>query len=542
MKLRTTAKAAALGVAAILALSACGSTSGNTVEDGQNGDLPEGVYISEDGSQAFKRNDPVRGGSLRVTYSFPTETIDPTAPVYNAPAAEAIFGLLFVSDKNGKVVPEMAESIETKDNGKTWTIKIPSGIKFTDGTDFNSEAIKFHFERLAQEGSRSGAAALMREIATISTPDATTLVVTLKDEMPTWPEVFIGTSTTASAMVPSPASIAEFGEQAGFHPVGAGAFMLKSYVSGGDAVLVRNPDYYIDDLPYLDELVIVQAVDEQARLAAVQAGSLDAGSSESSNDLRRATENGLVSVTSPAFLYWQLLFNLSKPPFDDLKFRQAVIQAVDYQAISDAMYDGRQPVMEGVFPKVHPFWIETDWPTFDPEAAKKSLADWQKDNPDQKPEFVLTIVSQPEVSQQSTIIQQMLEDVGIKMEISTSDQPTMITTGISGDYEAQHRRARINLATDSTVRQLFYTTAPFNHGKTADAEVDRLIDAAAMTTDEDEKKELYQDLQERLTEILPYMVIVEQATGWYLGPKVGGFPGARAGSDRPDYRLLYIAE
>lgn len=74
----------------------------------------------------------------------------------------AIYGTLFVYSEKREVVPGLAKSLESRDDGKTWVMKLPTGVKFTDATDFNAEAVVIHLKNLGKGGSVSRSAADVR--------------------------------------------------------------------------------------------------------------------------------------------------------------------------------------------------------------------------------------------------------------------------------------------------------------------------------------------------------------------------------------------
>ena len=191
------------------------------------------------------------------------------------PVARAVFDALFVYDKDGASVPELAKSLESTDKGKTWTLKLPADVKFSDGTAFDSEAVKKHVERLASEKSQSRSAGDARNVAKMETPDATTLVLTLKNPTMRFPKFFTYGITGIGALVPSPTAVEKYGAGFGQKIMGAGPFTLESFQSGGEIKLKKNPNYRIAGKPHLDGLTYVTATDTQSRLSGTIAGDLD---------------------------------------------------------------------------------------------------------------------------------------------------------------------------------------------------------------------------------------------------------------------------
>ena len=533
----TVAGAAALS----LLLAGCASASPTGAAPSAGAVLPAGVTTTASGAQTLGLGEPKAGGTLTVGLTAPIESLDPTTSVASGRTVMgAIYDNLFVYDAKGNVVPELAKSIETSDDGATWTLKLPAGVKFTDGTDFNADAVVKHLKNLAAEGSMSRSAGDVRQIAKMEATDDATVEFTLKAPNMLFPKVFVWGLPGGPSMIPSPTAVEKLGKDFGAKPVGVGPFKVKSFKPGGDVVLERNPDYRIKGQPYLDELRFVTATDTQTRLAAAAAGDIDLAPTQSGVDLAQAVEGGLTSLYQPDGTYYDLLFNMTKAPFDDVRFRQAVIQAIDLDGLNQAVFEGKQTPMAGIFPATNPFYTKTAWPGYDPEAAKKLVAEYVVDGG--RAEFTLTTTSPPEFQKQAQVMQQMLKDAGIEMTLNVSDQPTMVTEALSGNYQAQHRFAEVREEIDQQLRNSYYSTSTGNNGKAGDPQVDALLDELRTEAGQARKAEIYGQLQNRFAEWLPIAPLIAHKNGWYVGKDVGGFPGARVGIPDPDWRLVWAAQ
>lgn len=536
---------------AVAVLTACGGggggTTGNNSSEAPKALGPitatgEGVSLNDEGGQALKLNDPIKGGSLRVGMIAPLETLDPTHPL-NTPGTEVawlVYDTLMRYQHDGTVVPELAESMETEDGGLTWTMKLPKGVKFHDGTPFNAAAVVAHLERLGGPKSRSGNAGDVRKIKSMKTPDDHTIVFELHEAWTAFDTVFAPAAYGSAAMVPSPAAVKKWGDEYALHPVGVGPFTVESFKPGGDVVLKRNPDYRIEGEPYLDELVYVTATDTQARLAALQAGNLDIAMTQAASDFAKAEAAGLRVLRQPTYSYYNLLFNLKKAPFDDVRFRKAVIMALDLDGLSKAVFEGLQPAAKGILPSVHPMRKDTGWPAYNPEEAKKLVEEYTKETGN-KAEFQLTTTSPPEFQRQAAVMQQMLADVGIKVNIDVGDQPTMVTQANSGNYQAQHRYVGFNSDFLRGMELNFHSESRANAGQAGNPAIDELL-AKGKKAKPEERAAIAEQLQVELTKWLPIVPLIEHTAAFIVGPKVGGFPGQTSGSSVFDARKLWVAQ
>lgn len=536
-----------LAVSSLL-LAACGGAAPEegATPNGGNGtqttaSLAPGVEQDDLGAQSLSRGTPVAGGSLSIGMLAPVESLDPLISVASGGLVmRAVYDSLFVYNDKGEVIPDLAESLETTDEGTNWVMKLPTGVKFTDGTDFNADAVVTHLENIAMEGSVSRSAADVRQIDTMTATAPDTVEFVLKNPNMLFPKIFALGVSSGPSMIPSPTAVKELGEKFGTAPVGVGPFMVTAFQPGGNITLERNPDYRTDGQPMLDELVFVSATDSQSRLSAVIADDIDMAPTQSGTDLLEAENNGLVSLHQPDSTYYDLLFNLTKEPFDDVRFRQAVIQAIDLEGLNQATFDGTHTTMDGIFPKTNPFYADTDWPEYDPEAAKGLVEEYVADGG--QASFSLTTTSPPEFQKQAAVMQQMLGDAGIEMSINVSDQPTMVTEALSGNYQAQHRFTEVREEVDQNLRNLYHSNSTGNNGKAGDPEVDRILDEIQTAAGQANRDELYTELQQALTDWLPIAPLLAHKNGWYVGEDVGGFPGARVGTYDPDWRLLWAVD
>jgi ABC-type transport system substrate-binding protein len=537
-----------VGAAAVAAtvLSACGGSDGSDAAATEIGEISaegEGISLNEAGGQLLERTEPTEGGELVVGMIAPVETLDPLAQLGSAgqEVTRFVHDSLMGFDAEGNVVPELAESLETTDDGTNWTMTLPSGVTFHDGTPFTAAAVVAHLDRIKAEGSTSSSAGDIRAIASYSAADDTTVSFTLPAANMTFPTTFAPTGAAfAAAYVPSPTAYAALGAGYGSAPVGVGPFKVQSFQPGGDIVLVANEDYRIDGVPYLDSLRFVTATDSQARLAAAQSGDIDIAMTQVSTDFAQAEDAGLTVLRQPASTYYNLLFNMSQAPFDDLRFRQAVIQAIDLEGLNEAVFDGLQTPMRGIFPEDHPFYVDTAWPAHDPEAARALVEEYTADTGNE-PTFTLTTTSPPEFQQQAQIMQQMLADAGITMEIEVGDQPTMITEALSGNYQAQHRFIGVNAEAFKVLSVSFRSDVPSNIGHAGNPELDALLDRARVTAPED-RGPLLEEIQQVLGEWLPFMPQIQHAMAFYVGDEVGGFPGSLPGTTAFDARYVWVQE
>ena len=185
------------------------------------------------------------GGTLTVGTFSETPGFDPVTNIGTGVTGgmelAAVYDNLLVYDTaTGKYVPKVAQSLTANADQTVWTLKLRPGIKFTDGTPYDSAAVVFNLKRqIAMKGRSFGLVSFMKSF---DTPDPLTVVITTTAPNSTVPFSLAG----APGMIASPTAITKLGSTFGIDATGAGAgpFMFSSFSPGESVVLTRNPGYW----------------------------------------------------------------------------------------------------------------------------------------------------------------------------------------------------------------------------------------------------------------------------------------------------------
>ncbi|MBO0788575.1 MAG: ABC transporter substrate-binding protein, partial [Actinobacteria bacterium] len=247
---------AAVAVAVTLVAAACGGGSGG-------------------GSSVTGSKTPIHGGSLTVLEGsgFAGEWpagLDPatnTNGAANQPYMDSIYGQMFELGSHGKIIPDLATGYKFADGGKTVTLTLRQGVKFTDGTPFNADAVVWNIKRDLKSPCTCKP---LWPVASITAQGSDTVVIKLKTVYAAIINSFI--DSTAD-WIASPTAVKKEGEkQFRLHPVGAGPFMVASNTPNSVMVLKRNPHYWQPGRPYLDKITFKSVGSDEAAYEAMQAG------------------------------------------------------------------------------------------------------------------------------------------------------------------------------------------------------------------------------------------------------------------------------
>lgn len=290
------------------------------------------------------------------------------------PILSAIYGDLFEVTSSGGIAPGLATSMKTSPDGKVVTIQLRHGVVFSDGTPFDSAAVKFNLQRDMDPTFACLCRSFLSSISSITTPNR--YEVRLYLSAPYAPLAGVLSDTAATFMV-SPKAVQSEGEQKfGINPVGAGPFKVLSNTVSSQITLVRNPRYWNHSEPKLSKITFVnQAVDSSA-YAALQTGQAQImyGTSITPQVAREASRTkGLKEINPPSTWWDYLLFGVDVAPFNNPLAREAVLYATNPAALNKSLYYGKDVVTEtmtapgeSIFaPKV------AGYPTYNPAKAEK---------------------------------------------------------------------------------------------------------------------------------------------------------------------------
>ncbi len=252
--------------------------------------------------------------------------------------------------------PGLAEAWEQPDP-KTVVFHLRKGVKFHDGSSFTAEVAKWNMERL-RDHPQSRAKAFLLDVDTVEAPDPATLRVRLKTPSGSLP-FRVSTGNYARVAMSSKAAFDKLGE-AGIArvPNGTGPMRFKQWITDDRLILERNPDYWgsgVDGkpLPYIDSFISRYIPDLTVAVPDLQAGQLMAAENMPVNQLATLQANPRLRVIEWPWApttYFQMGFNIYKPPFVNLKVRQAALHGIDRDGMAKALGFGHAQ------PAYYPDW------------------------------------------------------------------------------------------------------------------------------------------------------------------------------------------
>jgi ABC-type transport system substrate-binding protein len=336
-----------------------------------------------------------------------------------------IFRGLLSYGTDAKVQPELAEKWE-RDGETGWRFHLREAV-FHDGSPVTAQDVKWSLEQIAGTSSTAYLRGQLQSLRSIETPDARTVVIDMQQPTVTLPLLL---ANPLAAIVKQGAK-GKFGL-----PVGTGPYTLTSQERGVAVELTAFDKYYKPGLPKLKQIRMVAYADENARVAALEAGDVDMIEYvpwQSMGTIEKDPKLALSTVNGP---YMALDFNGGTGPFKDVRLRLAVAHAIRREDIVKAAFYGRGEPLEGLpLQKDSEFYDEKyahAW-AYDPTLAKQLMAQAGVPNG-----FSCTLLSTAQYGMHKAtaeVVQQYLTAIGIQVELDLPDWATRVMMGNRGQYQ-----------------------------------------------------------------------------------------------------------
>lgn len=410
----------------------------------------------------------------------------------NLTLMNAVFGGLFqltadADGSNARVAGVLARDYEVRDDGRTLVIHLRDGVRFTDGTPFDAEAVKFNIERdLTSPCTCAPTAWPWRREEPVTIPDPHTVV--LHFTRPYGAVVNALPATNVNWIV-SPTALAQIGEaQFRITPVGAGPFRIVSNQLSSKLVLERNPTYWQQGRPYLDKLVFQSIGGEQAAMQVLQAGDAQVYEGMTSTPLieHAMQDAGLAVTQQPPTSPYVVQLNTAHPPFDDKRAREAIYYATDVEAIRTGLFRGWYPVSQSFTGPGGLFHHGTvpGYRGYDPARARAIVAELGGLH------ITLGTLRSFVAEQVTTALQSQWREAGIDVSIETHDFAVLIREFQVGKWDAMLQTAgSYDPEASGGVSFRFRSDQPFTG--VHDPKLDALLLDAAASFDTHERDGLY---------------------------------------------------
>jgi oligopeptide transport system substrate-binding protein len=497
---------------------------------------------------------PVTGGTLNVGFDGEPTGLDPAhAWEVESWSIERMVYETFLTyvakpgDAGAQLAPELATEVPTVANGgisadgKTYTFHLRQGVKFAPpiSREMTAQDFKYSFQRMLREseaptffyagvlGAQDYIDKKVNDVKGFEAPDKYTVKITLSAPDPS----FILAMTMPFTSVMPKEWVDQQGKKLIRNPLGTGPFVFDHWTSGQEIVMKRNPNYWQQGRPYLDQIDFTFTANPTTQVLKVERGELDVmGDTIPAADYQRVKADptwGKYVYDAPQIAWYYVFMNTTVKPFDNIKVRQAVNYAVNTAKI-EKILGGQGKALNQIFPDGMPGHdAKATFYAYDVAKAKQMLAEAGFPNGFKTTFYAHNVDPFPKLAQ---AIQEDLKQVGITADIKLMDRATYwnyitikknaVPIGLSDWY--------MDFPDPSDwIGPLFAKASAVDGGQNSswwvDPKVEALYQQSSSELDPAKRIAMFTQMQQLLMNDAPIAPLYEPLWNALAGPKVGNF-------------------
>ncbi len=425
-------------------------------------------------------------------------------------------------DERGELRAELARDWALDEQG-AWVFKLRPDVVFHNGDRLTAEDVRWTIEQVAGERSTAYYRAQMQQIERIETPDPLTVRLVMKTPLVTVPLWFANYNMPIVCRATRDMNAA----------IGCGPYRIASQERGSWIELQASPNYFLPGLPRTRTIRMTVVADENLRLASLQAGDADMIEFVPWTGMAAVEADPRFKLLSQVGPFMDILFNGTRPPFDNPLVRRAVAHAVRREDIVRVAFSGRGKVLEGM-PIVEgtPWWDAelSRGHAYDPARSRALLAEAGHANG-----FATTLLATSAFNMHkdsAEIVQQHLAAIGIRAELRLVDWSTRVSQGTRGQYDIAVHGVAADFNDPDGLTVVLDTSLSATHGRSFGLSTPRTVAALARGRaefDTTKRIEIYKDMQRAALEEVPLVGLAWREQGYGLDRRIGGFavlPGA----------------
>jgi ABC-type transport system substrate-binding protein len=496
------------------------------------------VLVSASGCRRTDEN-RLRGYLYLRLNNNPT-TLDPAliTDVQGGGIAAKLFNGLIRFNENLDIIPDIARSWSLSKDHVTYTFRLRRDVRFSNGRRITAQDVKYSFERVLTpgtkapltwvldriEGSKDFMSGKTDSVSGIRVMNDQTLV--LKLEQPFGP--FLSLLAMTTAYVVPREDVDRLGQDFGTHPVGSGPYVLTEWKHGQHLILTAREDYF-EGRPKLNGIQYRVIPEDLTAVLEFETGRLDVLQIPSSEYHRYTTDPAWRDLVygRPGLNTYYLGLNCLRPPFNDIRVRRAVNMAIDRKHILNTVFEKRGVLASGPVPPG--LWKGAAWQrvmagySYEPEKARTLIREAGAEGSTIR----IYITMDTEVLDIIEIVQSYLKKVGLVVEITSLDWSALKHAVNEGEPDAFWLSWWADYPDpENFLYPLFHSSSVGSGGnrtRCIDPELDRLIETAQRTTDEQQRYRLYRLAEDRIIQNAPWVFMWHKADYFVIQPWVKDF-------------------
>jgi peptide/nickel transport system substrate-binding protein len=448
--------------------------------------------------------------------------------------------------------PDLAESW-TQPNETTYVFKLRRGVRWHNkppagGRELTADDVVYTYRRFIDTKGHANAH-MLKSVDKVEAVDKYTVRFTLKEPYAWFLDTLASPMVVAIVNKEASEKFGDLKKAESF--IGTGPWMLESYRPNQGATLVRNPNYYIQGVPYIDKVEVYVDEDNASRTASFLAGKFDLGWENPGiinrtdwvqiKDTAMRKRPGLKTAEFPANVMSHISMRTDQKPFNDVRVRRAISHAIDRKGIIDAVAEGVGVTNPAVPASLKEWSIPFNqlgegakYYKYDPAEAKKLLA--AAGYPNGFPGTVcFTTYGSTVLIDSMQMVLKNLKDVGIDAKLDQKEYGAYITSCFYGKFDSMTYGPQTPFVEpDSFLFGQYYPGEPRNQSHINDPVVADMLVRQRRTFDVAKRKEIIFDIQKHLaqqqyyvtTDSGVYVAVWDGALQNY-GPNVGYDYGGR---------------
>ncbi|HEX2853916.1 MAG TPA: peptide ABC transporter substrate-binding protein [Opitutaceae bacterium] len=469
-------------------------------------------------------------------------------------------GLTAFDEKTSQPVPAAAERWENSPDGLTWTFHLRAGLKWSNGEPLTADDFAQSWRRallpaiacpnadllLVVKNAGAFNAGKLTDPAALgfTAPDARTVVITLErptailpllTALPVWFPINPRALSEVDALAKRSGAWTRPGKL-----VGNGPFALTEWSPDSRLIVSKNPHYWDAARCQLERVIFFPIENAEVEERNFRAGQLHVTYALPSSKIATYREGTATPFRADPLLQTLYVnFNTTKAPFGDPKVRRALALAIDREAIARAVFSGSQRAAFHFTPPDCGGYTARERLAFDPETARRLLAEAGFPGGKDLPSFPLQVLNDSNSPRMAEALQATwLKELGVRITIEPYEQKTWLQNQQSMTHTAGVLRWTADFADPVTFLGLFASNGGNNWTGWKNPEYDRLLAQAADTVDPRTRHEIFQAAEKLLLTEAPIAPLVFGGKSYLAHPAVKGWEPAPVGFHRYQYVSL----
>jgi peptide/nickel transport system substrate-binding protein len=471
---------------------------------------------------------PDREAVLAISRDLANGPQDPFFAHSSAMVWEPLVGL----DDALKPKPVLAEKWDLSEDGRTWTFKLRQGVRFSDGSPFDADAVVANMQRYIKISPRPSPYTAMDirvgygRLSDVRRVDAATVAFVSEEPNPT----MVNTMSNFFSAMFQPAGFAENGDFSGL-PVTTGPYRLTDWKRGEYLLLERNDNYW-GAKPAVRRLRLRTILDANARVSSLLAREVDAvaelGAILPAQTLQLKGQTGVTVGADPISISQYLAFNCATPPFDDVRLRRAVMLATDRDSIVKDLVLGYGTAGKSLLSPISTQWFSAKGTPRYNMAEAQRLA--QEALAGKRAEVVFPFSTSAGQARPykaiGELLQSVLRPLGLDVKLQGLEGAALTEAVNRGEWQLYFYQLGWANGDPDFIFTRFMKSNTVLTGTAragyANPEADRLIEAGKAERDERKRYTIYERLQELSVQDMPVLVLYHELAPYAFRDTVSG--------------------